>query len=142
MLTNVYSVEPSSNILPVLQTISNFTSAPNNYIEALLAADLLHNIHKYTLPEMHPQLRRNAYLTIANLAAGGEAIVSQVVYDKDIMSSVMSAITIPGREYTERTWILSSKLTKLRQREEWKILKEVLWVISNILALANEDCIW
>lgn len=130
--------------MPVLQTISNFTSAPNHYIESLLAADLLENLYKYTLPDLHPQIRRNVFLTISNLAAGGEDIITKVVYNQDIMESVLSTLKIPGHEYEldTRLWIQINRLTRLRQREEWKILKEVLWVVSNIFALASEDCIW
>lgn len=136
--------QPSSSILPILQTISNFTSAPNNYIENLLSADLLLHLHQYTQPDMHPQLRRNAFLTISNLAAGGEDIVTKVIYNQDIMSSVILTIKIPLHEYSDdtKTWTKVAKLSPLKQSEEWKILKEVLWVISNIFALASEEGIW
>ncbi|KAI8971650.1 armadillo-type protein [Mycotypha africana] len=130
-------------ILPVLQTISNFSSGPNDYIEILLNADLLNYIWWYMSPDIPAPLRRNALLTISNLAAGNELTVRRVVYNESIMESVISHIKIPGHEYIteENKWISSAAALIPETREEWTILKESLWVLSNITTLGNNDCI-
>jgi hypothetical protein len=126
----------------VLQTISNFSSGPNHYIEILLDADFLDYIGRFMTPRTPPQLRRNAILTIANLAAGNEKITRRVVYNQEIMHNVISHISIPGHEFeaAEYKWLASPKYPETK--EDWKILKETLWVLSNITTLANDDCIW
>jgi hypothetical protein len=131
-------------ILPVLQTISNFSSGPNEYIEILLDADLLNSIWWYMTPDTHQTLRRNAILTISNLAAGNEQIVRKVVYNDNIMQSVLAHIIVPGHLYNaeECKWVPSSKSVVPESKEEWRIVKEALWVLSNIATLANDDCIW
>lgn len=131
-------------VLPVLQTISNFSSGPNEYVQVLLDADLLNNIWWYMSPDTNHQLRRNAILTVANLAAGDEHIVRKVVYSENIMQSVISHITAPGHIYKpdEYQWIPSSRSIIPESKEEWRIVREALWVLSNILTLANDDCIW
>ena len=136
--------EPAMRILPVLQTISNFSSGPNEYIEILLNADLLNTIWWYMSAEIPSPLRRNAILTISNLAAGNEGIVRKVVYNENIMQSVISHVAIPGHIYQEEgcTWISSQDAPNEESREEWRIVKEALWVLSNITTLANDDCIW
>lgn len=83
-------------------------------------------------------------LTVSNLAAGHEQIVRKVVYNENIMQSVMSHITVPGHiyHYEECQWISSLKAANPETKEEWRIVKEALWVLSNIATLANDDCIW
>lgn len=127
-----------------MQTISNFSSGPNSYIEVLLNADLLNGIWWYLSPDTHQQLRRNAMLTVSNLAAGNEQIVRKVVYNENIMQNVMSHITVPGHIYSfeEYKWISSTKALNPESKEEWRIVKEALWVLSNIMTLADDDCIW
>lgn len=133
-----------SVVLPVLQTISNFSSGPNNYIEVLMDADLLNSIWWYMTPDTHQSLRRNAILTISNLAAGNEGIVRKVVYNENIMQTVINHVTVPGHLYSaeECKWIPSSKSTVPDTKDEWRIVKEALWVLSNITTLANDDSIW
>lgn len=128
----------------MLQTISNFSSGPNEYIEILLNADLLNNIWWYMSPDIPSPLRRNAILTISNLAAGNEGIVRKVVYNDNIMQSVIAHIIIPGHLYhvEECKWVSSPKAANNETKEEWRIVKEALWVLSNITTLANDDCIW
>lgn len=135
--------ESATRVLPVLQTVSNFSSGPNEYIEILLNADLLNTIWWYMSAEIPSPLRRNAILTISNLAAGNEGIVRKVVYNENIMQSVTSHVAIPGHIYQEknRTWISSHEAPNEETREEWRIVKEALWVLSNITTLANDDCI-
>ncbi|KAL9556260.1 hypothetical protein PS6_002422 [Mucor atramentarius] len=135
--------EPALRALPILQTISNFSSGPNEYIEIMLNADLLNTIWWYMSSEISSPLRRNAILTISNLAAGNEGIVRKVVYNENIMQSVMAHVTIPGHLYQEEecTWISSREAPNEESREEWRIVKEALWVLSNITTLANDDCI-
>ena len=131
-------------VLPVLQTISNFSSGPNKYIEILLQEDLLNSIWWFMTPDTHQQLRRNAILTVANLAAGNEEIVRKVVTDDHIMQSVLAHITIPGHVYhtNDCNWTYSSRSTIPESKEEWRIVKEALWVLSNITTLASDDTIW
>lgn len=95
-------------------------------------------------PDTPSQLRRNAILTIANLAAGNEKITRRVVYNQEIMHNVISHISIPGHVYEEQDykWLASTKAMNPETKDEWKILKEALWVLSNIATLANDDCIW
>ncbi|KAI8641491.1 armadillo-type protein [Parasitella parasitica] len=135
--------EAAVTILPVLQTISNFSSGPNEYIEILLNADLLNTIWWYMSSDTPSPLRRNAILTISNLAAGNESIVRKVVYNENIMRSVISHVTAPGHLYhaENRSWISSPKAPNEDTKEEWRIVKEALWVLSNITTLANDDCI-
>ncbi|KAI8047461.1 armadillo-type protein [Thamnidium elegans] len=132
-----------SVLLPVLQTISNFTSGPNEYIEILLEADLLNNIWWYMTPDTQHQLRRNAILTISNLAAGNQQIVREVVYSEKIMQSVIAHVLVPGHIYRpdECSWVPSSRSVLPHGKEEWRIVKEVLFVLSNITTLANDDSI-
>lgn len=133
-----------SVVLPALQTVSNFSSGPNDYIEILLDADLLNSVWWYMTPDTPPQLRRNAVLTVSNLAAGDEQIVRKVVYNENIMKSVIAHIVIPGHVYRPEDckWIESSRSTIPETKDEWKIIKEALYVLSNITTLANDDCIW
>ncbi|KAI7907269.1 armadillo-type protein [Cokeromyces recurvatus] len=142
-LVNLLRNQPSDAILPVLQTISNFSSGPNEYIEILLNADLLNNIWWYLSPDTIPQLRRNAMLTISNLAAGSEQMLRKVVYNENIMQGVIAHLVIPGHIYypEERNWFSSAKAINPESKEEWRILKEALWVLTNITTLANDDCI-
>lgn len=83
-------------------------------------------------------------LTVSNLAAGNEQIVRKVVYNENIMQNVMSHITVPGHIYSfeEYKWISSTKALNPESKEEWRIVKEALWVLSNIMTLADDDCIW
>jgi hypothetical protein len=131
-------------VLPALQTVSNFSSGPNEYIEVLLDADLLNSVWWYMTSDTPQQLRRNAILTVSNLAAGHEQIVRKVVYNENIMKSVIAHIVIPGHVYhtEECKWIASNRSTIPDSKEEWKIVKESLYVLSNITTLANDDCIW
>lgn len=131
-------------MLSVLQTISNFSSGPNHYVELLLDAGLLNNIGRFITHDTPTLLRRNAILTIANFAAGNEKITRRVVYNQNIMQNVMAHITIPGHifEWDNYKWLASNKASSPEKKEEWRILKEALWVLSNIVTLANDDCIW
>ncbi|KAG2229624.1 hypothetical protein INT48_001231 [Thamnidium elegans] len=142
VLSNIH--QEMSVLLPVLQTISNFTSGPNEYIEILLEADLLNNIWWYMTPDTQHQLRRNAILTISNLAAGNQQIVREVVYSEKIMQSVIAHVLVPGHIYRpdECSWVPSSRSVLPHGKEEWRIVKEVLFVLSNITTLANDDSIW
>ncbi|CEP14047.1 hypothetical protein [Parasitella parasitica] len=135
--------EAAATILPVLQTISNFSSGPNEYIEILLNADLLNTIWWYMSSDIPPALRRNAILTISNLAAGNESIVRKVVYNENIMRSVIAHVTVPGYLYYAEngSWISTPKAPTVDTKEEWRIVKEALWVLSNITTLADDDCI-
>lgn len=137
-------MEPGQDILPVLQTISNFSSGPNHYVEILLDADFLNHIGRFIIYDTPSQLRRNAILTIANLAAGNEKTTRKVVYHVDIMQHIISHISIPGCifEPNDYKWVVSSKSLTRDKKEEWKILKESLWVLSNITTLADDDSIW
>lgn len=133
-----------SVVLPALQTVSNFSSGPNSYIEILLDADLLNSLWWFMTPDTAQQLRRNAILTVSNLAAGHEQIVRKVVYNDNIMKSVLAHIIIPGHVYRSEdcTWVAARRSTLPDSKEEWKIVKEALYVLSNITTLANDDCIW
>ncbi|KAI9469915.1 MAG: armadillo-type protein [Benjaminiella poitrasii] len=142
-LVHLLRNQPSDAILPVLQTISNFSSGPNEYIEILLDADLLNNIWWYLSPNTIPQLRRNAMLTVSNLAAGSEQMLRKVVYNENIMQGVIAHLVIPGHIYhpEERSWYSSARAINPESKDEWRILKEALWVLANITTLANDDCI-
>ncbi|RCH82384.1 hypothetical protein CU098_007919, partial [Rhizopus stolonifer] len=135
--------QPPQAVLSVLQTISNFSSGPNEFIEVLLNADLLNNIWWYLSPDTHHQLRRNAMLTISNLAAGHEQIVRKVVHNENIMQYVIAHLHIPGHIYHQDThkWVASINASNPESTEEWRIVKESLWVLSNITTLADNDCI-
>ncbi|KAI7893062.1 armadillo-type protein [Mucor mucedo] len=142
-LVNLLKHQEMSTVLPALQTVSNFSSGPNDYIEILLDADLLNSVWWYMTPDTPQQLRRNAILTVSNLAAGDNQIVRKVVYNENIMKSVIAHIVIPGHVYLPEDckWIESNRSTIPETKEEWKIIKEALYVLSNITTLADDDSI-
>lgn len=132
------------HVLPVVQTICNFSSGPNSYIEHILNADLLSTIWWYTTPEIPYLLRRNSILTISNVAAGHQLIVKKVVENTYIMENILKYLHVPGHTYntTACKWEPSVDAICNNSVEEWKITKEVLWVLSNITNLASDSTIW
>ena len=130
-------------VLPILQTISNFSSGPNEFVEILLSADLLNNVWWYLSPDTPYQLRRNAMLTVSNLTAGHEEIVFRVVSNENSMQYVLAHLQIPGHRYHHHAhqWRVSSNATLPDSIEEWRIVKEALWVLSNICTLADDEAL-
>jgi hypothetical protein len=138
-----FSDKDMHHVLPVVQTICNFSSGPNSYIEHILNADLLSTIWWYTTPEIPYLLRRNSILTISNVAAGHQLIVKKVVENKFIMENILKYLQVPGHAYHVNAckWEPSVDAINHHSTEEWKITKEVLWVLSNITNLADDTTI-
>ncbi|KAI8379001.1 armadillo-type protein [Blakeslea trispora] len=143
-LVHLLRSQPVDAVLPILQTISNFSSGPNDFVEILLSADLLSNVWWYLSPDTPHQLRRNAMLTVSNLAAGHEDIVFKVVSNENCMKYVMAHLQIPGHRYHPHAhqWRASSNATIPESIEEWRIVKEAMWVLSNTCTLADADTIF
>lgn len=110
----------------------------------LLRAPLLTSITRLLEPQAPSELRKDAYLVISNLAAGNEDTIRYVVNNKLVMVNVVAHITVPGHAYTANppVWTPTISHAYYSRTEEWKVTKECLWIIFNIISSGSDAVVW
>jgi hypothetical protein len=108
----------------------------------LLEADLLNTLWWFCSPDIPHPLRRNALLTISNLASGEPQVISQLVDNENVMRTLLYHLCIPGHEYKEAgEWVLGEDLRPGSFVEESRVMEEALIVYINIMTFAADNCI-
>ncbi|KAH8551855.1 armadillo-type protein [Umbelopsis sp. PMI_123] len=134
----------SDNVLlqtPVLRTVINIASGPNEHISCLLKGRPLEVLLRYLSPSVLSHFRRDALLTIANIAAGSEDHVRQVLETPGIMEMVETYTRIPDTDAEILPYTSNKKYTHQDIEEEWKITQEAVWIICNVTSLGNIESI-
>lgn len=130
--------------MPAIRTVVNITSGPNSCVEGLLRTPLLTSITRLLEPQAPNEIRKDAFLVISNLAAGNEEMIQHVIEHKVVMDSVVAHITVPGHSYnnTSVQWIPTLSNAYYQKNDEWKVTKEALWIVFNIISLGSDSSVW
>lgn len=122
----------------------NITSGPNSCVEGLLRTPILTSITRLLEPQAPNEIRRDAFLVISNLAAGNEKMIKHVIEHKVVMNSVVAHITVPGYTYSNdpAQWTPTLTNAYYMKNDEWKVTKEALWIIFNIVSLGSDSSVW
>ncbi|CAM0138670.1 unnamed protein product [Umbelopsis sp. WA50703] len=134
----------SDNVLlqtPVLRTVINIASGPNEHISRLLRGKPLDTLLRYLSPSVLPHFRRDALLTIANIAAGNEAHVKQVLSTDGIMEMVETYLRIPDTDTAVLPYANKNTYNNEDIEEEWKITQEAVWIICNVTSLGSIESV-
>lgn len=94
-------------------------------------------------PQAPNEIRKDAYLVISNLAAGSEDMIRHVMENKAVMMNVIAHITVPGHSYSQNPvqWTPMISNAYYYKNDEWKVTKEALWIIFNIISLGSDDTV-
>ncbi|CAO3667698.1 unnamed protein product [Umbelopsis vinacea] len=134
----------SDNVLlqtPVLRTVINIASGPNEHISCLLEGQPLETLLRYLSPSVLSHFRRDALLTIANIAAGNEDHVKQVLETDGIMEMVENYLRIPDTDASVLPFSVKQKYNHEDIEEEWKITQEAVWIICNVTSLGSIESV-
>ncbi|KAG0187445.1 hypothetical protein DFQ28_006327 [Apophysomyces sp. BC1034] len=137
-----YSDSEMSVVAPVLRTIINLTSGPDELSSRVLESSLvLRNISRLMQPGVSVAIRRDAFLVVSNFAASNLSVVERVMNRPDLIHSVLSHLHAPEPAYNERSpWTIPTESRKgHRTQEEWGITKECLWILCNLTTLATDE---
>lgn len=95
-------------------------------------------------PQAPNEIRKDAFLVISNLAAGNEEMIQHVIEHKIVMNSVVAHITVPGHSYNNDSvqWIPTLSNAYYQKNDEWKVTKEALWIVFNIISLGSDSSVW
>lgn len=95
-------------------------------------------------PQAPNEIRKDAYLVISNLAAGNEEMIKHVIDHKIVMMNVVAHITVPGHTYSSDPvqWTPTISNAYYYKNDEWKVTKEALWIIFNIISLGSDSTVW
>jgi hypothetical protein len=141
-LTNSFFLFDSDGIpkvvVPVIRTIVNITSGPNYTVGSLLKSPLLRSISRLLEPQAPNEIRKDAFLVISNLAAGNEDMIRYITENKSVMINVIAHITVPGHTYRHGEWEATISNAYYYKNDEWKVTKEALWTIFNIISLGSD----
>ncbi|CEP17813.1 hypothetical protein [Parasitella parasitica] len=131
-------------VVPAIRTVVNITSGPNSCVEGLLRTQLLTSITRLLEPQAPNEIRKDAFLVISNLAAGNEDMIKHVIEHKVVMNSVVAHITVPGHTYSSNPiqWTPTLSHAYYMKNDEWKVTKEALWIIFNIISLGSDSSVW
>lgn len=131
-------------VVPAIRTVVNITSGPNSCVEGLLRTPLLTSITRLLEPQAPNEIRKDAFLVISNLAAGNEDMIKHVIEHKVVMNSVVAHITVPGHTYSSNPvhWTPTLSNAYYMKNDEWKVTKEALWIIFNIVSLGSDSSVW
>lgn len=131
-------------VVPAIRTVVNITSGPNSSVVGLLRTPLLTSITQLLEPQAPNEIRKDAYLVISNLAAGNEEMIKHVIDHKVVMINVVAHITVPGHTYSTDPvqWTPTISNAYYYRNDEWKVTKEALWIIFNIISLGSDSSVW
>ncbi|KAI8378507.1 armadillo-type protein [Blakeslea trispora] len=131
-------------VVPAIRTVVNITSGPNNSVVGLLRTPILASITRLLEPQAPNEIRKDAYLVISNLAAGNEEMIRHVIGHDVVMSNVVAHITVPGHIYDDSTkqWTPTISHAYYYRNDEWKVTKEALWIIFNLISLGTDNTVW
>lgn len=131
-------------VVPAIRTVVNITSGPNSSVVGLLRTPLLTSITRLLEPQAPNEIRKDAYLVISNLAAGNEEMIKHVIDHKIVMMNVVAHITVPGHTYSTDPvqWTPTISNAYYYKNDEWKVTKEALWIIFNIISLGSDSTVW
>lgn len=142
---NFFSISNGNTevVTPVIRTIVNISCGPNESVVGLLRTRLLESITRLLDPHAPSIIRKDAYLVISNLAAGTPEMIKHVIDHKIVISNVVAHITVPGYTYSsnDAEWIPMIYNSSYDIRDEWKVTKETLWIISNIISLGSDSSV-
>lgn len=143
-LTELLRVGSPKVVVPAIRAIVNITSGPNSSVAGLLRTQLLESITRLLDPNAPNEIRKDAYLVVSNLAAGNDEMIKYVVEHKVVMENVVAHITVPGHTYNAdlREWTPNLCNAYYYKEDEWKVTKEALWIICNIISLGNDASVW
>ncbi|KAI8975066.1 armadillo-type protein [Mycotypha africana] len=139
-LANMLEYKQPKVIVPALRTVVNITSGPNDCIYGLLKTNLLSSLTRLLDPMIPNEIRKDAYLIIGNLAAGPEDMIRHVIEHKLVLINVVNHICVPGHIYNEVSYSWEPTLTHAyyQKNDEWKVTKEALWIVFNIISLGSD----
>lgn len=71
-------------------------------------------------------------------------MIKYVIEHKVVMENVIAHITVPGHTYSTNPveWTPTLCNAYYFKEDEWKITKEALWIICNIISLGNDSSVW
>lgn len=128
---------------PALRFLVNLTSGPDEHSYALVDRDLIRALADVMNLEINAPLRRDAILTVGNLAAITGFFAEQILSDQAILKHLMEHIRVPFYQYVknEGRWRQCDWRAADREEveEEWKTVCEALWAICNLLEAASND---
>ncbi|MBM6387288.1 MAG: hypothetical protein JSY10_25360 [Paenibacillus sp.] len=127
----------------MIRAIVNISCGSNENVAGLLRTRLLESITRLLDPQAPAVIRKDAYLVVSNLAAGTPDMIKHVVENKVVLTYVVSHITVPGHTYsvTGVEWIPTLYDPAYDIQDEWKVTKEAIWTISNIVSLGNNSSV-
>ncbi|KAI8876356.1 ARM repeat-containing protein [Backusella circina FSU 941] len=140
-LVTMLRAKSEKEVLPILQTLCNFSTGPDTLLHTLLEADLLNSLWWFCSPDIPFRLRRNAILTISNLAADLPGVIEKIVDNENVMRTLLYHLCVPGHEYQGTRWVMGEDLRPGTFKEEWKVIREVLYALMNIMTYGLDDCI-
>ncbi|RCI03158.1 Importin alpha subunit (Karyopherin alpha subunit) (Serine-rich RNA polymerase I suppressor protein) [Rhizopus stolonifer] len=131
-------------VVPAIRTVVNITSGPNENVLGLLRTPILSSITRLLEPQAPNEIRKDAYLVISNLAAGNNDMIDHVLSHKVVMLNVVAHITVPGHIYDahSKQWNATVSHAYYYRNDEWKVTKEALWIIFNIISLGSDNSVW
>lgn len=108
----------------------------------MLEGQPLEILLRYLSPSVLSHFRRDALLTIANIAAGNEDHVKQVLETDGIMEMVENYLRIPDTDASVLPFSVKQKYNHEDIEEEWKITQEAVWIICNVTSLGSIESVW
>ncbi|KAI7904970.1 armadillo-type protein [Cokeromyces recurvatus] len=130
-------------VVPALRTIANITSGPNRSLRNLLNTPVLPVITPLLHPSIPADIRKDGFLAISNLAAGDEYMIKKIVQYSELIKNVLTHITVPGHIFDEERTVWEPTICHAyyNQNVEWKLTRDALWIIFNIISLGNDSSI-
>lgn len=128
---------------PALRFLVNLTSGPDEHSYALVDRHLIRALADVMDPDVNAPLRRDACLTVANLAAIPGHLSEGVLNDGGILRGLVENLRVPFYQYVkpEGRWRQCDWRASDQEEveEEWKIVHECLWAVANLLEAAPNE---
>ncbi|KAG1146163.1 hypothetical protein G6F37_008067 [Rhizopus arrhizus] len=140
-LAEMLSYDSSYLVKTTIRILISLTAGPDVGSLSLIQSPVLINISPLLEPEEPSELRKDAYMIIANLVAGNDILVEHVVSHRTVMNNVIAHIKVPGHIYSSSGWQPTRSSTQDSLQDEWKVTKEVLWIAFNLTTVGSDETI-
>ncbi|KAI9483595.1 MAG: armadillo-type protein [Benjaminiella poitrasii] len=142
-LLDLLRTESPKYVVPALRTIANLTSGPNSSLRNLLNTPVIKIITPFLQSYIPADIRKDAFLTISNLAAGDDYMIKTIIRHNDLVKNVVMQISVPGHEFDPRKSIWEPRVSYAyyHQNAEWKLTRDALWIIFNLISLGDDSSI-
>ncbi|PHZ08960.1 ARM repeat-containing protein [Rhizopus microsporus ATCC 52813] len=141
-LGELITSSPLKVVHAAIRTIVNISNGPDKHAMNLLQPPVLLSFMQLLTPQTTTDVRKDAYLALSNLVASNEEMIDQIIQHRPIIDNVINHLAVPGHTYTHFNWEPTVSHAFYSRSEEWKVTKEALWVILNLVTVGSDSAIY